>query len=131
MKVRLKLKAKKSNTAININKDDVIIRFNDVFDLDNGIAYYPIDKNMWDLVSYDVFTGIIDNDIQFYNNDKINASTNAEDGLDCILSGIIVFDDGAYCLDIKDIDGKDCGFDIGQKIPLYRFKTIELKNLDN
>jgi hypothetical protein len=55
MKVRIILKAKKDFGTLKVGENMTLI--NEVFDLDTGIAFYPIDKNQWEVIGYDLSTG--------------------------------------------------------------------------
>lgn len=57
MKVRIILKAKKDFGTTKVGETMTLI--NDVFDLDNGIAFYPIEKDKWEVIGYNLSTGIL------------------------------------------------------------------------
>ena len=70
MKVRILLKCKKDWADYKVG--DTITLFNDIFDENTGIAFYPIDKAKWEVIRYDLFTGIKDkHKKEIYTNDII------------------------------------------------------------
>jgi hypothetical protein len=70
MKVRIKLKARKDFGTL--KEGETMILFNEVFDDMNGIAFYPIDRSQWAIVSYEKFTGHLDkNGKEIYATDTI------------------------------------------------------------
>lgn len=73
------------------------------------------------------FTTFIDSRNDIYTHDFIEAKCYPEDG-NCIVKGIVVMDQGAFCIDIVEAP-HNCGYDDSQKIPLYNFESI--KNLGN
>ena len=58
MKVRILLKAKKDFGTYKVG--DTMTLYNEVFDPNIGIAFFPIEKEKWEVVRYDLFTGIKD-----------------------------------------------------------------------
>jgi len=131
MKVRIKLIAKKELVGV-VKEGEKITLYNDVFNEANGLAFYPIDKKQWSLESYNEFSGMYDRyNNEIYETDDVVCTLNYEDadGKEHIRAfGKIVFDEGAFCVDISKTD-KHSGYDVGQKICIYSFATIEIINL--
>ena len=70
MKVKIILIAKKE--FIGLQKDETLTLINEIFDINNGIAFFPIDKKQWDVISFSLFTGLKDeNKDDIYEGDKI------------------------------------------------------------
>ncbi|MEK6882697.1 MAG: YopX family protein [Nanoarchaeota archaeon] len=84
LKVRIVLKAKKDWGSI--QTDGILIIHNEVFNLDNGIAFYPIDKKQWDIVACDVFSGVITkNNNELYAGDIIRSYDSAGERIEHII----------------------------------------------
>lgn len=59
MKVKIIIKAKKDfGTTL---RGETMTLINEVFDAMTGIAFFPIDRSQWELVSYEQITEIKDN----------------------------------------------------------------------
>lgn len=87
MKVRILLKAKKDWSTYTVG--DTMTLYNDVFDKNIGIAFYPIEKDKWEVISYDIYTGVNDkHEKEIYQRDVICAH---EDRW-----GVIEFDKGLF-----------------------------------
>jgi uncharacterized phage protein (TIGR01671 family) len=63
IKFRIRLKDKESGGIISI--------YNNIFDTKVGIAWYEIDKNTWELISADQYTGFKNNDKEYYEGDIV------------------------------------------------------------
>lgn len=117
MKAKIILKEK--------NGDKVITFINNIFDSLNGIAFFSIEKDVWDLVDFKKSSEFNDVDgNELFEGDNVMAKTFPEDG-HSIIYGTIVFDQGAFCIDIKISEDEKCGYDVEQKIPLYKFEMIQ------
>lgn len=69
IKLRIRLKSN--------YKDEYCTLYNSVFDKNIGIAFYPINKDEWDILSVDEYTGINDcKGKELYENDKIKINGN-------------------------------------------------------
>jgi hypothetical protein len=64
VKIKVELKAKVQFGSMNIG--EILVLYNDVFNLDTGIAYYSIDKDTWEVISVHMATGLVDG-IMSYN----------------------------------------------------------------
>jgi len=67
MKVQLKLKA--TEDVNGYKKDDTVIITNDIFDRQNGIVFFPIDKK-YEIIELRRFVGNLKG-IDLYENDKV------------------------------------------------------------
>lgn len=99
-------------------KDQMIVFENGQFD--NGYWFncpaniVHIDEYLSPLMQ---FSGLLDSKgVEIYESDIV-------ENIDC--SGIVVFDDGCFCLKIQKRLEK-FNYDIGQIIPLYCFKNLEV-----
>ncbi len=128
MKVRVILKAKKDWGSIEVG--ETMVLYNDIFDLKNGIAFFPIDYKQWDVISYSQYTGIKDyQENEIYCDDYVEAFVNRKQGINSKVWGRVCFDEGCFSIDISKIEKKDCGYDVRQKIALFDF--ISIKIIDN
>ncbi len=124
MKVRIKLKAKEDFGSI--KEGESLVMINNLFDAMNGIAFFPIERGQWALISYDKCSDFKDKkNKEIFEKDYVEAICNPEDG-SCKVFGNVVFEDGCFCIDIIEIKGKNCGYDIGQRIPFFDFKSVEV-----
>jgi hypothetical protein len=124
MKVRIILKAKEDFGSI--KKDSNFTIFNDIFDIKNGIAFFPINKDQWEVVSYDKCSEYKDeNDKYIFEKDYVEATCYTKDGKNKIF-GSVVFDMSCFCIDIIEIKGGKCGYDVDQKIVFYNFESIKV-----
>lgn len=127
MKVRIILEAKKDfGSTLKGNRMTLI---NDVFCPDTGIAFFSIDYKQWEVISYNQFTGVLDNSKQeIYNSDYVECESPSfiRNKNKNIVFGNVVFDEGAFCVNIMEQSGKT-GYDIGDKIPLFDFLKIKIK----
>ena len=57
MKVKIVLKLKQPTFGIMV-KGETMVLINDVFDEKTGIAFFPIEKDKWTVLSYDEYTGV-------------------------------------------------------------------------
>lgn len=70
MKVRIILKARKDFGTIKVG--ETMTLYNEVFDENVGIAFYPIEKDKWEVIRYDLFSGVKDvNGKDIYSGDVI------------------------------------------------------------
>ena len=70
MKVRIFLKSKKDWGTTKVG--DTMTIFNEVFDENTGIAFFPIDRKQWEVVKSDLFTGEKDiNGKEIYESDVV------------------------------------------------------------
>lgn len=84
MLVRIVLKAKKDIIASTFKKGDLCIIYNDIFNERNGVAFYPIEKENWEVVGSDLWTGKFDkhgalvyiNDIVEFDRDEWGSDNN-------------------------------------------------------
>jgi len=67
MKVQLKLKA--TEDVNGYKKDDIVIITNDIFDRQNGVAFFPIDKQ-YEIIELRQFVGNFKG-IDIYENDNV------------------------------------------------------------
>jgi len=73
--VRIILEAKQDFGSI--KKGDRIKIYNDIFDDRNGIAFFPIDRDDWKIISHDFWTGREDcQGTKIYDNDIIEFDKN-------------------------------------------------------
>ena len=73
------------------------------------------------------YSGINDSDKKdIFEKDYVEAITYLKKGSKVF--GNVCFDEGCFCIDIIEIKG-DCGYDIGQKIPLFEFAKIKIKSV--
>jgi hypothetical protein len=93
MRIRIILRAK--NDFGKILKGELLILYNDVFDVMNGIAFYPIDRHQWDIIAYDRCTDVIDLNSKFIYENDIVARPNYKNLQ-------IWFHDGCFLIGIKE-----------------------------
>ena len=124
MKVKIILKAKEDFGSI--KEGENLIMVNNIFDAMNGVVFFSIDRSVWALVDYLKCSEFKDkNGKEIFEKDYVQAVTNPEDDK-CNIFGNVIFDEGCFCIDIIEIKGKNCGYDVGQKIPLYDFQSVEV-----
>lgn len=70
MKLRIFLEAKKQFGGIEAG--ETLILYNEIFDLNTGIAFFSIDKKQWDVIEYQMFTGLKDENLKdIYEGDTV------------------------------------------------------------
>ena len=109
MKVRLILKLKKDWAGSKVG--DTMTLHNDVFNEGTGIAFFPIERDKWEVIGHDLFTEVKDlNGNEIYANDKISV----KDNLTWITKenpkniGVVKFKEGKFYS-----DGTNTKYDIG------------------
>lgn len=131
MKVKIILEAKEDfGCTLKGNRMTLI---NEIFCPQTGIAFFNIDYKQWEVISYNQFTGILDNTKQeVYNSDYIECESSSFIGNKNknknIAFGSVIFYEGAFCVDIIEQIG-NTGYDIGDKIPLFDFINIKIKSI--
>lgn len=95
------------------NKENVITMYNDIFNKQNGIAFFPIDKEKWEILRIDRCTNMFDkHNNEIYENDKVVCTYSNK----TMVEGIIIYDSFYGCFSL-DVDEED-------KIQLSKFRTI-------
>lgn len=75
MNVRIILEAKKQFGTI--KQGEQLTIYNDIFNEQNGIAFFPINEVIWKLIACDIWTGRVDcKNQRIYNNDIIEFDRN-------------------------------------------------------
>jgi len=90
MKVRIILKLKIPEWGRMV-KGDIMTIYNEVFDEKVGIAFWPIDKDRWEVIAHDLFTGLKDKEGEdIYENDILDVPYNR------IGNTLVIFNNGKY-----------------------------------
>lgn len=97
-----------------------------LFTVENGkIKNFNVDED-GQIVDIKYFTSFKDvNDEMVFTGDFVRAKSDCVDS--CVVTGVITLDMGCFCIDIKTISNK--AYDIGNKIPLFKFEQIEIINM--
>ena len=128
MKARIKLRSKKDNSIV----------FSEyTFDTIHGVQFI-YDRSAYRLESINQSSEMFDiNKKEIFNKDYVEATVqyHAYEGKKKLKAsklpkvfGSVVFDLGCFCIDIIEKEN-ECGYDVGQKIPLFNFESIEIKSV--
>jgi hypothetical protein len=93
MKLRIVLKAKKDFGSI--LKHEHLIIINDVFCTKTGIAFFPIETEKWQIIRYDLFTGLKDiKGVEIFEKDGLKTKWSKHSEVDFYVK----FIDGTFIL---------------------------------
>lgn len=109
LKLRIHLNSKIGEKSITF--------INDVFDLQNGIAFFPIDKETWEVESIDRYVGKHKGK-DIFENDRVQCNTIIN-----YVKGKIIYDEN--CMSVLVDESTNLGYDVGSTPPLYDFISIE------
>lgn len=117
---RLRLKAVGKGTGYEVGEE--ITLCNDIFDTQNGVAFFPLNKD-WEILSNDQYTGLKDKSTskEVYESDICHATFKTRDGY-LNITGEIIWDELMWC--IRDPKVEDSQF--GDTFSLNRVEIIEV-----
>lgn len=129
MKVKIKLSLNVESFGT-MKYGDEIIFINNAFDVKDGIVFHPVDTDRWNIISYELWSGLRDkNKREIFTGDYVRATISGQSTEIGSVEGRVCFDKGCFCIDIQEVKYK-CGYDAWQIAPLFDFKTIEILNHD-
>lgn len=106
-------------------KGDTLVIYNDLFNKSNGLAFWEIDRNNFDVLKVELFTGFLDiENREIYVGDNVEVDMHPKIPKNNKMQGVVTFDVGTMCIKIDETNNSQ--FDIGGTPCMFDFENFKI-----